>query len=408
VRRLHNIHDPPATMRPEDELLLSCTRDREVAEVTERIRALLRVRPDWEHLIQTARRHGVIPLLYRGLNRAFPEAVPAATLTWLRDYFRENARRNLWLTEQLLHLLRLLESRGVPTIPFKGPTLAASAYGNLALREFTDLDLLVRERDVLKARALLISEGYRPREPMDRKGEAAHLRHAHAFTFRRDDEAFEVDLHWRVVERLSPLRVELNGVWQRAVPAPLAGASVLGLPPEDVLLMLYVHGCRSGWGRLKMVCDLAAFINSHPALDWELVTRRAGEGGSRRMLSLALLLASGLSGAVLPPGVRRLVRSDEAAQTLAALARQRLFRQSEDVPRMAESIAFYVRMRERMRDRARYCASSYWLTPNAKDRLALRLPTRLSFLYYFVRPVRLAREHGLGPLGRLLSRLLGF
>ena len=42
-----------------------------------------------------------------------------------------------------------LGTHGVAAIPFKGPTLAAYAYGSTALRRFGDLDLLVRENRVV-------------------------------------------------------------------------------------------------------------------------------------------------------------------------------------------------------------------------------------------------------------------
>jgi hypothetical protein len=57
--------------------------------------------------------------------------------------------------------VHLLESYEIPAIAYKGPTLAVSAYGNLSLRQFGDLDILVQDRAYERARQLLIKQGFR-------------------------------------------------------------------------------------------------------------------------------------------------------------------------------------------------------------------------------------------------------
>jgi hypothetical protein len=90
--------------------------------------------------------------LYQSLNTTCPEAVPKANLAQLRNYFHANAQRNLFLTQELLKLLTLFKTNGISAIPYKGPVLAVAVYGNLALRQFGDLDILVHKRDVLRAK----------------------------------------------------------------------------------------------------------------------------------------------------------------------------------------------------------------------------------------------------------------
>ena len=75
-------------------------------------------------------------------------------------WYVANARRNLLLVGQLLMLLRLFKDNDIPIIPYKGAVLAASAYGDITLREFHDLDFLVQKDHLLKARDLLLSHGY--------------------------------------------------------------------------------------------------------------------------------------------------------------------------------------------------------------------------------------------------------
>jgi len=56
----------------------------------------------------------MIPLLYRQLRAASSGAVPGAILDRLRDHFYQVAAQNLFLTRELLGLLKLLETHGIP------------------------------------------------------------------------------------------------------------------------------------------------------------------------------------------------------------------------------------------------------------------------------------------------------
>jgi len=146
--------------RPEIELLLCCCRTQVDAATTSTIKTLIQSSINWNYLIQTATRHKVVPLLYQNLNNTCPEAVPHAILNQLKNHFNTNAMSNKFMTTELLKLLNLFQNHNIPAIPFKGPVLAATAYGNLALRQFCDLDILVQKQNVLKVKDLLVSQGY--------------------------------------------------------------------------------------------------------------------------------------------------------------------------------------------------------------------------------------------------------
>src|SRR5262245_35749716 len=156
------LETPSLVVRPEAELVLCCARTCMDPENAARISALVRRDIDWDYLLRIANEHGITPLLYTHLNATCREAVPNRNLDELRNHFHDNSRHNLFLTGELLNLLRLFETHQIPAIAFKGPVLAAAVYGNLALRQFSDLDLMIHKQQVAKTRGLLVSRGYRP------------------------------------------------------------------------------------------------------------------------------------------------------------------------------------------------------------------------------------------------------
>jgi hypothetical protein len=190
--------DPEIDLRPEDDLLLCCAQTSVDFERAERIRSLLKNGIDWVYLSQLALRHGVMPLLYRSLKAVQPEAVPKGIMDQLQGNFLVNAGRNLFLTEELRNLLHVFEAHGIPGIPFKGPALAASIYGDIALRQFSDLDILIQKQDLLKARDLITSLGYRPRFQLTDVRVKSYLKSQNGLPFTRHDGKVMVDLQWEI------------------------------------------------------------------------------------------------------------------------------------------------------------------------------------------------------------------
>ncbi len=59
------------------------------------------------------------------------------------------------MTAELIRLLKIFQEAEVPVISFKGPILAQLAYGDISFRIFSDLDLLIKESDLVKVHNLL-------------------------------------------------------------------------------------------------------------------------------------------------------------------------------------------------------------------------------------------------------------
>ena len=152
------------SLRPEIQLLIAIARTSPDATTSEQIRALIAKDLDWTFLLRQAEHHGVLPLLHWNL-RSYQ--IPDVVKHDLKKAFTVNAEFNLSRTREMLKLLDLFESEGIPALSFKGPLLAEFAYGNVALRQFSDLDILVQNCHLGRARESLLSRGYRFGVPLN-------------------------------------------------------------------------------------------------------------------------------------------------------------------------------------------------------------------------------------------------
>lgn len=370
------------------------------SETSERIRSLLRKDLDWSYLKQKALRHGLMPLLYRNLKSNCPDAVPEAILEQFRQYSFSYAARNVLLTEELLRILHLFEIHGIPAIPYKGPTLAGSIYGDLTLRQISDLDILIRKEDLLRARDLLVPLGYRPQYELTHARAATYQKSQYELLLIRDKDRVIVELKWEFVDRFFSFPIDYERLWGRLKPISLDGREVLTFSPEDLLLILCVHGAKHLWANLIWVCDVAELLRVCGGLDWDWVMRRATAPGGQRMLLLGLYLAESLLGAPLPERVGKQVEDDAMVKRLAGQVKQRLFETSNgSSPGLWETSLFHLKARERLSDRICYC--SRLATSTTPGDWTLRpLPDSLHPLYYLIRPIRLAAKYGLKPFKR--------
>jgi hypothetical protein len=312
---------------------------------------------DWDYLIEAASTHRVKPLVCRHLSNVCPEALPHEVQGQLKRFAQLHAFKNLFLIRELTRLLGLLEKNGVSAIPWKGPVLAATAYGDVALRQFSDLDILVREPDALQAKDLLLSAGYRLQyqESAESKrpvGNSILSSFTKKCDLQREDGQVMVELHWAITSHTFYFPLDPGSLWQRVGTVSIEGSSVHNLSPEDLLLVLSVHGSKHHWGRLLWICDIAELLRTYDQeIDWKRLTKRASSLGTERILYLALFLAHDVLGAIVPEDVWQRTQSAPKVASLAAQVRSQLFAAA---PVLAvEQPSFYVQLRERATDRLR-------------------------------------------------------
>lgn len=379
------------SVSPEKQLLVCCSRTRLDSQAADKIRRLLSLTLDWDIVHAEASSHSVTPLLLRSISSAAPDAAPPQQFARLKDHVRAAAVRSLILTAELIRVVAELAAIGIEAIPYKGPVLAAQAYGDIALREFEDIDLVLRQRDVAAADEALVRLGFSPLfPPIFVPGDPSSLIPGE-YNYRHRERHLIIELHTERTLRHFPAPPDMDDLARRLVPVSLSGHNIRTFGAEDTLVFLCVHGSKDFWERLVWVADVAEFVASHPQLQWDRVCAFADEVRARRMLHLGLSLADQLFGVSLPDAILTRVRADTVARLVALQIEQRLVMRGALGARA--SFAYRRRMVPGVLAGWRY-ASRLATAPAADDWHSLRLPRPLAPLYVALRPFRLLRKYG--------------
>jgi hypothetical protein len=383
---------------PEKRLLVAGARTKVEPPVVDEIRELCAAALDWEFLVNESAVNSILPLVARNISAVAADIAPAKHVERLTKGARANALRCLSLTAELIRVIDLLHGAGVQAMPYKGPVLAVDAYGDVTLREFEDLDIIVRQRDMARADEVVKKLGYRPNHPWIFAPGAASAVVPGEYDYRDEGRGMIVEFHTEFTLRHFPVPPDVGEMSKRLMSVTISGHEIPTFCPEDMLSLLCVHGSKDYWERISWIADVAEFLRSHPRLNWDLVLSQAESLQAGRMLNLGLALATGMLGALLPAEISARVQRDSVAGDIASeIAQRHLIREAPD--RGAG---------ERFRYRRRMVAGgiagwrySLRLTtqPADEDSAAMQLPRALAPFYLLLRPFRLLRQYRPGGGG---------
>jgi hypothetical protein len=255
---------------------------------------------DWPSFVTTCVRHGVAqPAARLLLNSEAHIETPKQVRAVLERLLAGNRERNLTLYAELARLLTHLSSDGVEALVLKGVALSLTVYPDYALRNFADVDILVREEQFERAHEIALAAGWNlqdEREPghhhavYERILETDILSGTVAPEFDPElsrgrlapyTHRLRLEIHRSPFFDISgaAIPVDLEPFWSGARTARFPSGASFSLPrPEAMLVHLCSHAASHGFQKLQFVLDVALLLQRYGSvLDPQLVRGLAQE-----------------------------------------------------------------------------------------------------------------------------------
>lgn len=361
---------------------------------------------DWDKLIGLARTHGIIAQVFLSL-RPIADQLPEETRRTLKRDYHVSIGRNVFVASELGRIIGLLRSEGIEVIPYKGPVLSDILFGQSAVRESKDIDLVVRRRDIRRARDVLLAGGYQQDVELSEREETFLMgsRKESSYDLKLPYQSgkgkrLKVELHWRL-----PLTsdVPADWYWEDLESYNFNGETVSVFPMETLLLILLSHGFRHYWESLKWLSDIDLLIRGAKDISWDRFLSLSEKLGVRRVSAFGLLLSQSLLKTPLPRQIQTVLSDEALVQKLIPGAVENM----SGKQRCPVGVANNILIRERFRDRLFYFRNlfDYVFLPEITDYRRFPLPRILWPIYWFVRPFKVLvcvrHKYGLQRLGRL-------
>ena len=260
---------------------------------------------NWDHFLQAADREYLSPLIYfhnrRLMSGNSETPIPSNIASHLQNAFMTSLARNTLFLDELQKACTTLE--GIDFILLKGACLALCIYTSPGLRPFSDIDILVKPRDLEKVHSRLLASGYRPfskvNNPAAIPPESAYL---NSIMYTHPDNKISLHVHWRLLNSTLPLFTSVNmnmdDIWNAA---RKNGNPFLELSPEHLIIHLSEHAVRHSFDRLLLIRDIAEVLSVLGSeIKWDMLVSDCRKFNLGRPVYYSLLMTIRKTAAQVP------------------------------------------------------------------------------------------------------------
>lgn len=333
---------------------------------------------DWNLFLNIVEQHRIYPIVCHNLKKIKNCETMIPVLRKLEPLSKAHAFQSLKLSSDLISVVKLLENNQIRAISLKGPLLAQSIFGNIALRTSRDLDFLIDIDDLDKTIDLFVADGYRIEHfngDLTAKKKHYLIKINHHFAFVKN--GLTVEIHWNF--HFLGYRCRFADLYNQSRIAKISGNEIHVLEQEDEFLYLVFHGSKHGWHRLKWLADIAEIIKKNQ-LDWQSLLLKCRQYDILHIFGQTMILVHHFYGIKIPVDAHELLKNKLAVKLSAMTVPIILGAPEESLVFKKYSLVLFKSWHKKME----YILSHF--VPNHIDFEEKEIRDRWFFYYFLRRP----------------------
>lgn|GEM_PF-1998875 len=267
---------------------------------------------DWQEAFEGVCHHGLLGLTQRYLKYGESrELLSPQFNSWVENAYRQRAVGMIFMQGKAYQVLSLLADK-VEFMVLKGPAIGYAVYPDPILRVFTDLDLVVRERDWPTVHHILLEAGFESEdnlpEPPPKLVQSWVL---HEQTYNHQRLGLTVEVHYEDILNAGLRSRDIDGFWERAMTVTTPGIAFKTLSFGDSLIYLSAHVHAHGYFRLTWLSDLAFLLRDHGhQISWPQVLETIHKEEAQVPVYYTLWFLERFLGVSAPDGVADAIKPD--------------------------------------------------------------------------------------------------
>jgi hypothetical protein len=269
---------------------------------------------DWDFFLKlVVTRHRLTGPVYKNLVDFGQDLIPHSVLTSLKKQYRYNSFQMMKKVAELVKLTTLFTQEGIRALPFKGPVLGAQLFPeDLAMRQSTDLDIVVPLDQLTSTEKVLVNAGYQAVEK-----NTSFLRKQHNTVIRKGihtgyfnpESKIKIELHWNFFSN-GLCSIGFDEVWKNRETIQVGGRDLPSCTLDDITLLLFIHGAKHCWRRLFWLNDILVILEKYTAGDWQKLMKRSEKLGITRLVLSTIFLLHLLFHFEVPDQLHALAKRD--------------------------------------------------------------------------------------------------
>lgn len=255
------------SLSPTDKLILLVSKLRATAQDMAEIDACLLQISDWDAFTVQVIKRGVSGfVLKKSPFLKNKSCIPNEIFLLIEQAYLRTVNRSVLLFGHFSNVVNALQNAEIEVVALKGVYLSEQLYTEIGLRQFSDIDLLIRPDKTLKAVEILQSLGYRYQEAIPvsdfirQKSDYVHLPPMIL-------NGVSIELHVKLHRGGEKYNVNIDRVFATKIPALINGSAVFALDTMHQLIHIAVHAHKhfeEGNINFSSFLDLANLVDTVP------------------------------------------------------------------------------------------------------------------------------------------------
>lgn len=231
---------------------------------------------NWDYFLNTITNKGIGPLFFVKIGQFKNSSmIPIFVKKSLNQVYYKTLSRGIIMYNTVSEVIENFNKSGIDIIALKGFYLAEHLYHDVGLRQFSDIDLLVKLKDGEKCIELLKDLGYvavRDKNVMSEFIDSVSVK-MHYDPMVKDNVSIEIHTRLNNVEEAYELNVE--ELWDKSYETTISGRKIFCLDKYDMLIHVICHLDKHFKGGHIQFTGFADIVNILPQIDnWEYLTAR--------------------------------------------------------------------------------------------------------------------------------------
>jgi hypothetical protein len=375
---------------PELNFVILCSQIKPTPDQTLIIKNIADSALNWDLVYEIALDQRTLLILSQTCKKVIPNKIPSIIAEKFKSISFQNVARNLHFLNFVLNIILLFKRKDIDVIPFKGLMTAQGLYGDIGLRFFSDIDLLVKKDKASEAWFLLKKNGFKPELDLNIHQIKKYIDVEDNISF-FNKKKITMELHWEMSGTYLPNPLVFEDIEDRLKTITIEKQRIKDISPEDLLIYLCIHGAKHGWEYLEQICSVSELLKTKKDLDWSLVETLSAKWRCSNILLLGLNLAKVLFKAPLPGEISLKIRENKMIMDISQTVLNNMFNshhESLSFLRPERFANLHIKIKDQLFDKILYFLRLAF-RPTKKEWLYFPVWAPLSFTHYLLRPIRL-------------------
>ena len=341
-----------------------------------------------------SRLHRIRPIVYRVLLET---NIPAQIKEQLKNELHAITLHNFAIAQENQRIVNRLNAHDIAAIPYKGVAFSKEFYGDISMRESSDIDLIIDKEKVTNAIQLFEEDGFSVSYfQLPPNGNESYYIENKDLCFDKKTEQYNwhIELHWMITHPNYGAPLSLNTF---QLNRKQTGENILS-QQEHLRATLLHHMVHDGIEYIKTLLDLTQAIisirKSENSNQLSTHLKSLNHHYYTPSIGRAIELLFGVDTKELGACTQRdgiiaqSIVSYNLSSTIGKYKRHKIVSLLQHYLRTSANRARFIKDKK---ERARFLWK-YWtnvIQPQPGDKAAIKLPFLLSWLYFFIRPFRI-------------------